>query len=162
MVRRSAAGARQSAGLLLFRHPAGQLEVFLVHPGGPYWAQRDAGAWSIPKGEFEAGEDSLDAARREFREETGADAAGPFLPLEPVRQSGGKVVHAWAVEGDCDAASIRSNTFTLEWPPRSGRTAAFPEVDRGAWFAIREARQRILPSQAPLLDQLERLLYPGT
>ena len=158
MVKRSAAGARQSAGLLLFRRRAGGLEVLLVHPGGPYWARKDAGAWTIPKGEFEAGEDALDAARREFREETGADATGTFRSLEPVRQAGGKVVHAWAVEGDCDAGSIRSNTFTLEWPPRSGLTAAFPEVDRGAWFAILEARQRILPSQTPLLDQLERLL----
>lgn len=154
------APARQSAGLLLFRRPAGRLEIFLVHPGGPYWARRDLGAWSIPKGEFAAGENALDAARREFREETGADAAGSFLPLEPVRQAGGKVVHAWAIEGDCDAASIRSNTFTLEWPPHSGRTAVFPEVDRAAWFALPEARQRILPSQAPLLDQLQRLLSP--
>jgi predicted NUDIX family NTP pyrophosphohydrolase len=152
------AASRQSAGLLLFRRSPGPLEVFLVHPGGPYWGRKDLGAWSIPKGEFAAGENALDAARREFREETGADAAGSFLPLEPIRQAGGKVVHAWAVEGDCDAASIQSNTFVLEWPPRSGRTAVFPEVDRAAWFALAEARRRILPSQAPLLDQLERLL----
>jgi len=154
------APTRQSAGLLLFRRPAGRLEIFLVHPGGPYWARKNLGAWSIPKGEFAAGENALDAARREFREETGADAAGSFLPLEPVRQAGGKVVHAWAIEGDCDAASIRSNTFTLEWPPHSGRTAVFPEVDRAEWFALPEARQRILPSQAPLLDQLQRFLSP--
>jgi len=154
----SSAPARQSAGLLLFRRPAGRLEVFLVHPGGPYWARKDLGAWSIPKGEFQAGEHALDAARREFREETGLEAAGSFLALKPVRQAGGKVVHAWAVEGDCDAASIRSNTFTLEWPPRSGRTVEFPEVDRAAWFGIPEARQRILPAQTPLLDQLEGLM----
>jgi len=148
----------QSAGLLLFRRRSGQVEVFLVHPGGPYWVRKDLGAWSIPKGEFAPGENALDAARREFREETGADVAGSFLPLEPVRQAGGKVVHAWAMEGDCDAASIQSNTFTLEWPPRSGRISEFPEVDRAAWFDLREAGQRILPSQTPLLDQLQRFL----
>ncbi len=157
----SSAPARQSAGLLLYRRAAGQVEVFLVHPGGPYWAQKDLGAWTIPKGEFAPGENALDAARREFREETGTDAAGSFHPLEPVRQAGGKVVHAWAMEGNCDAASIQSNTFTLEWPPHSGRTSEFPEVDRAAWFGLPEARQRILPSQGPLLDQLQRFLSLG-
>jgi predicted NUDIX family NTP pyrophosphohydrolase len=151
----SAVLARQSAGLLLFRHVAGRLEVFLVHPGGPYWARKDEGAWSIPKGEFTAGEDALDAARREFREETGLDVPGPYHVLAPVRQAGGKVVHAWAVRADLDATSIRSNTFSMEWPPRSGRTREFPEVDRAAWFTMEEARRRILPSQVPLLDQLE-------
>jgi len=154
----SSAPARQSAGLLLFRRPADRLEVFLVHPGGPFWARRNLGAWSIPKGEFAAEENAFDAARREFREETGVDVTGSFLPLQPVRQAGGKVVHAWAVEGDCEAASVRSNTFTLEWPPRSGQTREFPEVDRAAWFELPEARQRILASQVPLLDQLEQLI----
>ena len=154
----SSAPARQSAGLLLFRRLASRLEVFLVHPGGPYWARKDLGAWSIPKGEFTAGEDALAAARREFTEETGTEVPGTLVPLQAVRQAGGKVVHAWAVEGDCDAASIRSNSFTLEWPPRSGRTREFPEVDRAEWFEIEEARQRLLPSQVPLLDQLEHLL----
>jgi len=153
----SSAPARQSAGLLLFRRPADRLEVFLVHPGGPFWARRNLGAWSIPKGEFAAEENAFDAARREFREETGVDVTGSFLPLQTVRQAGGKVVHAWAVEGDCEAASVRSNTFTLEWPPRSGQTREFPEVDRAAWFELPEARQRILASQVPLLDQLEQL-----
>jgi predicted NUDIX family NTP pyrophosphohydrolase len=146
---------RQSAGLVPFRRSAGRLEVFLVHPGGPYWARKDRGAWSIPKGEFSAGEDPLDAAVREFREETGLEATAPFLPLAPIRQAGGKVVHAWAFEGDCDAGSIRSNTFTLEWPPGSGRSREYPEVDRAAWFEWPEARERILPSQVPLLDQLK-------
>lgn len=150
---------KQSAGLLLFRRGRdGTLEVLLVHPGGPYWAKRDLGAWSIPKGEFTVADDPLDAARREFREETSFEIDGPFVPLQPVRQAGGKLVHAWAVERDCDAGSIRSNTFQMEWPPRSGRTREFPEVDRAAWFPLPEARQRILPSQAPLLDQLKDLV----
>jgi len=154
-----APAAAQSAGLLLFRRAEQGLEVFLVHPGGPYWARKDVGAWSVPKGEFAEGEDPLEAARREFHEETGLHAAGPFVPLRPIRQAGGKVVHAWAAAADFDAASIRSNTFTMEWPPRSGRTREFPEIDRGAWFDLPEARRRILPSQAPLLDQLlERLV----
>lgn len=149
---------QQSAGLLVFRRVEGRLEVFLVHPGGPYWARKDAGAWTIPKGEFGEGEDALEAAKREFREETSLGIEGRFAPLDAVRQAGGKIVSAWAVEADCDAASIRSNTFTLEWPPRSGRFREFPEVDRASWFTIAEARERILPSQSPLLDQLEQLL----
>jgi predicted NUDIX family NTP pyrophosphohydrolase len=145
---------RQSAGLLLYRRRAGALEVFLVHPGGPFWAKKDLGAWSIPKGEFEPDEDPLEAARREMREETGFDIAGPFLPLAPVKQPGGKLVHAWAVEADVDPARVVSNTFTIEWPPRSGRQQTFPEIDRAAWFPIDEARRRILRGQAPLLDNL--------
>ena len=147
-----------SAGLLLYRVTDDGVEVLLGHPGGPFWARKDAGAWSIPKGEFAEGEDALEAARREFHEETGLDARAPFLALAPIRQAGGKVVHAWAGEADFDAASIRSNTFTMEWPPRSGRTREFPEVDRAAWFDLPEARRRILASQAPLLDQLEALI----
>jgi predicted NUDIX family NTP pyrophosphohydrolase len=146
---------KQSAGLLLYRRGPEGAEVFLVHPGGPFWAKKDEGAWSIPKGEFEAGEDPLAAAVREFEEETGVRIAGRFLPLDPVVQSSGKRVVAWAVEGDIDAAAIRSDTFTIEWPPRSGRQQAFPEVDRGAWFRLDEAKRRILASQRPLLEQLE-------
>jgi predicted NUDIX family NTP pyrophosphohydrolase len=148
---------KQSAGLLLYRR-GGKLEVFLVHPGGPFWAKKDAHAWSIPKGEFGAGEDSLQAARREFAEETGLNLEGTTTALPPLRQPGGKVVHAWAIEGDCDPAAIASNSFSLEWPPRSGRMQEFPEIDRAAWFPIAVAREKIHKGQAALLDELERLL----
>jgi predicted NUDIX family NTP pyrophosphohydrolase len=150
--------AKQSAGVLLYRFRQAAPEVFLVHPGGPFWVKKDAGAWSIPKGEAEPGEDLLARARREFTEETGFTVAGDFRPLAPIRQSGGKIVHAWAVEGDCDAAAIKSNTFDLEWPPHSGRIRAFPEVDRAGWFALAVAREKINPAQRGLLDELERLL----
>jgi len=149
--------ARESAGLLLYRRRLDRIEVFLIHPGGPLWARKDEGAWSIPKGEF-TDEDPLEAARREFHEETGFAATGRFEPLEPIKQAGGKIVHAWAVEGDCDADAVVSNTFTMEWPPRSGHRRTFPEVDRAAWFALPQARGKILKSQRPLLDQLETLL----
>jgi predicted NUDIX family NTP pyrophosphohydrolase len=152
--------ARQSAGVLLYRVRQAAPEVFLVHPGGPFWAKKDAGAWSIPKGEAAPGEDLLARAQREFTEETGFILAGEFRPLAPVRQAGGKLVHAWAVEGDCDAAAIRSNTFDLEWPPRSGRVRAFPEVDRAQWFGLAAARDKINPAQRGLIDELERLLLP--
>jgi len=146
---------RVSAGLLLYRGSALEtLEVLLVHPGGPFWAKKDLGAWSIPKGEAEPGEDLLAAARRELAEETGFAATGPTLPLGHVRQRGGKVVHAWAVHGDADPRRLRSGTFELEWPPRSGRLQTFPEVDRADWFGLAEARRRIHPGQAPLLDAL--------
>jgi predicted NUDIX family NTP pyrophosphohydrolase len=144
----------QSAGLLLVRRREDGVEVFLVHPGGPFWRNKDLGAWSIPKGAPEHGEDLLDAARRELREETGFAVDGPFAALAPVRQPGGKVVHAWAVEADVDPSRVVSNTFPLEWPPRSGRTQQFPEVDRAAWFPIDEARRRILRGLAPLLEEL--------
>jgi predicted NUDIX family NTP pyrophosphohydrolase len=134
------------------------MDVLLVHPGGPIWAKRDAGAWSIPKGEPEAGEDPLHAARREFAEELGRSVDGKFIPLTRVRQAGGKVVHAWALEADLDATSITSNTFSMEWPPRSGRQQAFPEIDRAEWFPLDVAREKILAGQAPLLDELMRLL----
>jgi len=150
--------SRRSAGLLLYRLRGGSPEVLLVHPGGPFWARKDLGAWTLPKGEPAPGEEPLDAARREFREETGFSPGGPFLPLRPVRQRGGKEVLAWAVAGDVDPSALRSNTFSLEWPPRSGRRAEFPEVDRAAWFGIEAARERILPGQAPLLDELLRVL----
>ncbi len=145
---------RRSAGLLMYRRSAGTLEVLLVHPGGPFWMKKDAGAWSIPKGEYEAGEEALAAAAREFQEETGLVARGPYTPLTPIRQQGGKVVEAWAFEGDCDAESLKSTTFSLEWPRGSGRRQEFPEVDRAGWFGLDEARRKILPAQAALLDEL--------
>jgi predicted NUDIX family NTP pyrophosphohydrolase len=151
---------KQSAGLLVYRfRPKRALEVFLVHPGGPFWSGKDAGAWSIPKGLVEEGEDGWDAARREFAEEVGCEppVANP-IALTPVTQRSGKVIHAWAVEGDLDPARLRSNTFSMEWPPRSGRQREFPEVDRAAWFPLSEARRCINPGQAPLLEALERLI----
>jgi predicted NUDIX family NTP pyrophosphohydrolase len=150
-----------SAGLLLFRAAPGGVEVLLVHPGGPYWAKKDAGAWSVPKGELEPDEEPLSAARREAREEIGAAPEGPFLPLGEVRQKAGKRVVAWAARADFDPAALRSVTFEMEWPPRSGRRQAFPEVDRAAWFSLEEARNRILEGQRPLLDALARALADG-
>jgi predicted NUDIX family NTP pyrophosphohydrolase len=149
---------KYSAGLLLYRRRRGVLEVFLVHPGGPFWAGKDGGAWSIPKGEYAPGEDPLAAANREFQEETGCAAAGEFLPLTPLKQPSGKIIHAWAVAGDCDATAIRSNTFSLEWPPRSGRRQDFPEVDRAAWFTLAAAREKILRGQLGFLEELRGLL----
>ena len=145
---------KQSAGLLLFRKGAGSLEVMLVHPGGPLWARKDEGAWSIPKGEVEPDEDALAAARREVEEETGARPSGTFIALSPVRQTGGKIVHVWAVESDFDPARLKSNLFEMEWPPRSGRMQSFPEVDAARWFGLDEARAMMLESQRPLLDRL--------
>jgi predicted NUDIX family NTP pyrophosphohydrolase len=150
--------ARHSAGLLMYRRRPEGLEVFLVHPGGPFWAGKDLGAWSIPKGEFNPGEDPLTAARREFLEETGFPAAGEFTPLTPLKQPSGKIILAWAVEGDCAAAAIRSNTFDLEWPPRSGRRQQFPEVDRAAWFNLPAAREKIVKGQMGFLEELGALL----
>ena len=134
------------------------LEVLLVHPGGPFWRGRDAGAWTLPKGEFDDRETALDAACREFVEETGVTPRGPFVALTPVRQKAGKVVHAWAFAGDCDPTKLTSNEFTMEWPPRSGKFASFPEVDRAEFFAIAAAREQINPAQLALLDELERLV----
>lgn len=147
-----------SAGLLMYRIRNSELEILLVHPGGPFFQNKDHGAWSIPKGEIEPGEDLLSAAQREFAEETGFKASPPFIALSPITQKGGKVVHAWAFAGDCDPAQLRSNTFTLEWPPRSGRVQEFPEVDRAEWFGITEAEQKIKAAQIPLLDEVSRLL----
>ncbi len=144
--------------MVLYRRRPGGPEVLLVHPGGPLWARRDLGAWSIPKGEMEPGEEPEAVARRELAEETGLVAGGPLAPLALVRQPGGKVVVAFALEGDLDPAAVRSNTFSMPWPPGSGRMRAFPEVDRAEWFALPEARRRILRGQAPLLDELERRL----
>jgi len=145
---------KKSAGLVMYRRREGRIEVLLVHPGGPFWTNKDLGAWSIPKGEYLDGEDPLETARREFQEETGAAAFGQFQPLGPIKQAGGKVIHAWAVEGDIDASTITSNTFTMEWPPRSGKQQSFPEVDRAEWFVIDTARKRILKGQLGLLDEL--------
>ncbi|MEA2323498.1 MAG: hypothetical protein QOD81_3348 [Solirubrobacteraceae bacterium] len=147
--------AKHSAGILLFRVRDGAHEVLLVHPGGPFWAKRDLGAWSIPKGECDPGEEPLAAARRELREELGSDpVTGQLIDLGDVRQRAGKVVTAWAAEGEFDPTELRSSTFSMEWPPRSGALRDFPEVDRAEWFALDEARRRILPAQAPLLDRL--------
>jgi predicted NUDIX family NTP pyrophosphohydrolase len=145
---------KTSAGILLFRRKNHGLEVLLVHPGGPLWAKKDEGAWSIPKGEIEADEDPLAAARREFEEELGSPVSGEFVRLTPVRQTNGKTVHAWAVEGDFDPATLTGGSFTMEWPPRSGRQQQFPEVDRTGWFTLDEAKRKINKGQLPLLEQL--------
>ena len=147
---------KRSAGLLLYRRREREMEVFLVHPGGPYWSAKDLGAWSIPKGEFTESEEPLAAARREFLEETGFSVDGEFIPLGTIQQASGKLVSAWAVEGDCDPAKLVSNFCEIEWPPRSGKKIEIPEVDRGAWFSLSEAHQRILASQGPILDRLAR------
>jgi predicted NUDIX family NTP pyrophosphohydrolase len=146
--------AKQSAGLLLYRKTAAGLEVLLAHPGGPFWAKKDLGAWSIPKGEFLDGEDALAAARREFAEEIGTEVDGDFLALTPVKQPSRKIVHAFALARDLDVARISSNTFEMEWPPRSGKLQSFPEIDRAAWFPLAEARQRIQAGQVPILGEL--------
>jgi predicted NUDIX family NTP pyrophosphohydrolase len=145
---------KRSAGLLMYRRSNGPLEVFLIHPGGPYWAKKDKGAWAVPKGEYGKEEDPLAAAVREFREETGFTAAGEFVPLGSIRQTSGKIVAAWAVEGDCDPARLVSNRCQIEWPPRSGRLLEIPEVDQGRWFGIPEARKSIRKDQEPLLDRV--------
>ncbi|WP_446742897.1 NUDIX domain-containing protein [Silvibacterium acidisoli] len=149
---------KQSAGLLMYRLRGKELEVFLVHPGGPFWARKDLGAWTIPKGEFSADEEPLAAARREFSEETSFSAEGPFHELGSVRQKSGKVVIAWAFEGDCAPSELVSNRCLIEWPPRSGRKLEIPEVDRGEWFSLAAARDKIRPEQHLLLDRLETRL----
>jgi predicted NUDIX family NTP pyrophosphohydrolase len=145
---------KRSAGLLMFRRRDTDIEVLLVHPGGPFWAKKDDGAWSIPKGEYVEGEEALAVAKREFEEETGARPHGDFLPLGDVVQAGRKIVTAWGVEGDFDPATLVSNRVELEWPPKSGRKASFPEVDRAQWFSPAEARQKILPAQRELISRL--------
>jgi predicted NUDIX family NTP pyrophosphohydrolase len=149
---------KMSAGLLLHRKRGAALEVFLVHPGGPFWAKKDDGAWSIPKGEYVDGEDPLAIAKRELTEETGITVEGPFVKLEPIRQAGGKLVTAFAVQADFEIAEVRSNTFEMELPPRSGRRQQFPEVDRAEWFDVETARRKILKGQLALLDQLPTAL----
>jgi predicted NUDIX family NTP pyrophosphohydrolase len=149
---------KTSAGLLMYRRRNDRLEFLLVHPGGPFWAKKDQGAWTIPKGEIEAGEDPLAAARREFEEELGFPAVGEFIHLEAIKQKNGKIVHAWAFEGDCDPSAFKSNTFTTEWPPRSGRMMKFPEVDRAGFFPIEIATQKINPAQISFLEETQRKL----
>jgi predicted NUDIX family NTP pyrophosphohydrolase len=157
------ASKRRSAGLLVYRSKGTALEVLLVHPGGPMWAKRDNGAWSIPKGEYESDEDPLAAARREFTEELGVRPPdGPVQDLGEVRQKSGKVVHGWAVEGDLDVSEITSNTVTVQWPPRSGKTLEIPEVDRAEWFGPELAREKVNPAQVALLDRLSHILEAST
>lgn len=144
----------RSAGILLYRFENRKPEVFLVHPGGPFWAKKDNGVWSIPKGEFDEDEDALEAAKREFREETGFAIEGNFIALTPIKQKTGKQVIAFAAERNVDAGKIKSNHFEMEWPPKSGKKQSFPEVDRAAWFNVEEARRKILERQAPLLEEL--------
>ena len=146
--------AKQSAGILLYRKTSEGLQVFLVHPGGPFFKNKDDGAWSIPKGEYEVDENPLDTAKREFEEETGKTVSGEFIALNAIKQKGGKTVLAWAVEGDIDPEAIKSNTFEIEWPPRSGKKQAFAEIDRGDWFDIATAKVKINAAQAALLDEL--------
>jgi len=150
--------AKRAAGILLFRKNGSSVEVFLIHPGGPYWANKDKQSWSIPKGEFLENEDPLTAAQREFQEETGFSVQGPFTSIGSIKQSSGKVVQAWAAEGNLDASAIQSNSFSLEWPPHSGKYQDFPEADRGDWFSLAEARKKILKVQLPFLENLEQLL----
>ena len=150
--------AKISAGLLMYRRTQSGPQVLLVHPGGPFWKYKDDGAWSLPKGEAAEDEELLAAAKREFQEELGFAPTGKFIEMAPVKQKGGKVVHAWCFEGDCDPSQVRSNTFEMEWPPKSGKRASFPEVDRAAWFDLEEARRKILASQLPVLDELAAAL----
>jgi predicted NUDIX family NTP pyrophosphohydrolase len=150
-----------SAGLLMYREREGELEFLLAHPGGPFWKKRDAGAWTIPKGEILPDENLLAAAQREFEEELGVKPQGNFIELKPVIQKGGKTVRAWAFEGDCDPASIRSNTFQLEWPPRSGKFQTFPEVDRACFYRIAEAKEKINPAQIPFLEEVTQSKNKG-
>ena len=155
--------AKRTAGILLFREAPGGLEVLLVHSGGPFWARKDEGAWTIPKGLVDEGEEPFDAAKREFREETGGSPDGEAIALQPLRQPSGKVIHAWALRGAFDPATLTSNTFLMEWPPGSGQQREFPEVDRAGWFSMEEAGRKILKGQAPLLRDLLRKLngLPG-
>ena len=148
---------KKSAGLLMFRRsPDGQVQVLLVHPGGPFWAKKDLGAWTIPKGEYDDSEDALEAAKREFAEETGFPVSGPFLPLGSLKQPSGKTVSVWAFESDCDPAALVSNSFEMEWPPRSGRKASFVEIDRAGWFSLGEAREKLTKGQIGFLHAFEK------
>lgn len=157
-MRVTAREGKRSAGLLMYRRRGGAVEVLLIHPGGPFWSGKDDGAWSIPKGLIDPGEDGLLAAIREFEEETGFPAEGEFVALPPLRQPSGKVIAAWAFEGDCDPADMKSNLFSMEWPPRSGRMAEFPEADRAAWFDLPSAKTKIIKGQKGFIEELERLL----
>jgi predicted NUDIX family NTP pyrophosphohydrolase len=152
------AAKKQSAGILIYRIVKKKPEVFLVHPGGPFWKNKDAAAWSIPKGEFDEDEPALKAAQREFEEETGIKPTGKFIELQPVKQKSGKTVYAWALEADIDPSAIKSNLFEMEWPPKSGKKASFPEIDRAAWFDMATGKEKINTYQVPFLDELESLL----
>jgi predicted NUDIX family NTP pyrophosphohydrolase len=145
---------KRSAGILMYKRAGGEIRLLLVHPGGPFWARKDLGAWSIPKGEYEPGEDPLAAAKREFAEELGAEPRGEFIELGELVQPSRKLITAWAVEGDFDTRALKSNTFELEWPPKSGRKQTFPEVDRAEWFSVAAARKKILPGQSGFIDRL--------
>lgn len=149
--------AKTSAGLLMYRIRNDQLEVLLVHLGGPFWAKKDEKAWFVPKGELAPGENELDAAKREFREETGLESSGELIPLGTVRHKGGKIVHAWAFQNDCDPSSIKSNIFTMEWPPRSGNRQAFPEIGRARFFSVRQARTKIHPPEFEFIERLKKI-----
>ena len=149
---------KQSAGILLYKVQKTELYVLLIHPGGPFFAKKDAGAWSVPKGEFEKAEDPLAAAKREFQEETGKKIDGDFIPLKSVKQKSGKLVQVWAVKGELDVSEICSNLFEMEWPPRSGKKQSFPEIDRAEWFTLEEAIQKIIPAQRAFLEELDQLL----
>ena len=149
---------KKSAGLLMYRRGQRGLEVFLVHPGGPFWSKKDAGSWSIPKGEYVPGEDPFEVAKREFQEETSFEASGEFIPLTSRKQPSGKIITAWVFEGDCDASAVKSNTFLMEWPPGSGRQQEFPEVDRAGWFSVSVAKEKILKGQSGFLDELIQIL----
>jgi predicted NUDIX family NTP pyrophosphohydrolase len=146
--------AKLSAGLVMYRFRHTKLEVFLVHPGGPFWSKKDEGIWSIPKGEYTADEEPFDVAKREFKEETGYEAEGNFIPLSPIKQPSRKIITAWAFEGDCDAGKIKSNLFSMKWPPRSGKQVEFSEVDRAAWFPVNAAKIKLLKGQAGFIEQL--------
>lgn len=150
---------KRSAGLLMYRRRNSEIEVFVVHPGGPFWSKKDLGAWSIPKGEYLDGEEPLEVAKREFEEETGFTPKGNYIGLGDSKQPGGKIVTAWAFEGDCDPAKLKSNTFLREWPPRSGRQIEAPEVDRGGWYSIEDASRRMLPGQRVFLDRLLETIH---
>jgi predicted NUDIX family NTP pyrophosphohydrolase len=151
---------KQSAGILLYKKDHGEAMFFLVHPGGPFFKNKDLGSWTIPKGEYLDDEEALTAAKREFAEETGISIDGDFKPLKPIKQKSGKTVHAWALEGDIDADTIFSNTFEIEWPPKSGKLQSFPEIDRAAWFNYETAKEKIIPAQIGLLDELMHLIKP--
>jgi predicted NUDIX family NTP pyrophosphohydrolase len=154
--------AKRSAGLLMYRFREGMPEVFLAHPGGPFWAKKDLGVWTIPKGEYAPDETPLQAARREFGEETACPSEGDLLALTPLRQPSGKVIAAWAFQGDCDPEASRSNTFSMEWPPGSGRRVEFPEVDRAGWFSLDEAKTKIIPGQMGFLEELQQIFSQRT
>ena len=149
---------KKSAGILIYKKLKDELQVLLVHPGGPFWKNKDAGAWSIPKGEFNDDEEPLAAAKREFEEETGLAISGKFLPLTPVKKKSGKMIYAWAVENDIELSSVKSNLFEMEWPPRSGKTQSFPEIDKASWFTVNEAKEKIVPGQFSFIQELLQLL----